>query len=277
MSAGPETEDLRTALAGLARDTSRRPLLVALDFDGTLAPLVDDPGDSRMLLPAGEALALIVGVPDVTLALVSGRSVVDLYRRAGAPVGTVLIGSHGGERGRVGRDGLELDPIRLDPDQADLLTRIGDGLTAVARGRGGVRVEHKPGAAVLHTRMARADEAEAATAEALDLAMSLGVEALHGKDVVEIAVLGVTKGHAVVTLRDELGARVVLYAGDDTTDEHAFGALGATDLSIKVGAGVTAARLRTHDPRSFCEELATFAGALKDDPGIWVSGTLSLG
>ena len=36
---GP-ADDLRTALAGLARDTARRPLLVALDFDGTLAPLI---------------------------------------------------------------------------------------------------------------------------------------------------------------------------------------------------------------------------------------------
>ena len=263
MTAGPgPTDDLRTALAGLARDTARRPLLVALDFDGTLAPLVDDPDDSRMLPAAAEALALIAGVPDVTLALVSGRSVVDLHHRAGAPVGTVLIGSHGAECGRVGPYGLELDPIRLDPEQTDLLTRIGAGLTAAARGRHGVWVQYKPAAVVLHTRMAGAVEAEAATAQALTLAMSLGVDALHGKDVLEISVLGVTKGHALVTLRDELGARVVLYAGDDTTDEYAFAELAATDLSVKVGAGETAARMRTGDPRSFCEELAAFAGAL---------------
>jgi trehalose 6-phosphate phosphatase len=264
MTTGPgPTDDLRTALAGLARDTARRPLLVALDFDGTLAPLVDDPDDSRMLPAAAEALALLVGVPDVTLALVSGRSVVDLHHRAGAPVGTVLIGSHGAECGRVGPSGLELDPIRLDPEQTDLLTRIGAGLTAAARGRDGVWVQHKPAAVVLHTRMAQAVEAEAATAQALTLATSLGVDALQGKDVVEISVLGVvTKGHALVTLRDEIGARVVLYAGDDTTDEYAFAELAATDLSVKVGAGETAARMRTGDPRSFCEELAAFAGAL---------------
>ena len=263
MTTGPgATDDLRTALAGLARDTSRRPLLVALDFDGTLAPLVDDPDDSRMLLPASDALALIVGVPGVTLALVSGRSVIDLHRRARAPVGTVLIGSHGGERGRVGRDGLELNPIRLDPEQTDLLARIGARLTAAAQGRDGVWVQHKPAAVALHTRMAGAEEAAAATAQALELAGSPGVAALHGKDVVEVSVLSVTKGDALVRLRDEFGARVVLYAGDDTTDEDAFAVLGASDLSIKVGAGETAARLRTEDPGSFCEELATFAVAL---------------
>jgi len=263
VTAGPgSAAGLRVALAALARDTTRRPLLVALDFDGTLAPLVDDPDDSRMVPRAVEALALIAEVPDVALALVSGRSVVDLHRRAGAPVGTVLIGSHGGERGRVGPYGLDLDPIQLDPAQSDLLTRIGAGLATAARGRDGVWVQHKPAAAVLHTRMAGTADAEAATAQALALATSLGVDALHGKDVVEIAVLGATKGHALVTLRRELGAAVVLYAGDDTTDEHAFAELAATDVSIKVGAGQTVAQLRVDDPRSFCEELATFAGAL---------------
>jgi trehalose-phosphatase len=256
------TDELRTALTGLARDTARRPLLVALDFDGTLAPLVDDPDDSRMLPAAAEALALISGVPNITLALVSGRSVVDLHRRTGAPAGTVLIGSHGAERGRVGPSGLELDPIRLDPEQMGLLARIGAGLDAAALGREGVWVQRKPAAVVLHTRMATGVQAEAATAQALGLATSLGIDALQGKDVVEIAILGVTKGHALVTLREELGARVVLYAGDDTTDEHAFAELAATDLSVKVGAGQTVARMRTEDPRSFCEELAAFAGAL---------------
>lgn len=263
LTTGPgPTDELRTALARLARDTTRRPLLVALDFDGTLAPLVNDPEDSRMLPSAAVALALIAGVPDVTLALVSGRSVVDLHRRAMAPVGTVLIGSHGAERGRVGPYGLELDPLRLDPEQTDLLTRVGAGLTAAARGRDGVWVQHKPAAVVLHTRMAGVVETEAANAQALALANSLGVDALHGKDVVEMAVLSVTKGHALAKLRDELGARVIVYAGDDTTDEQAFAELAATDLSVKVGAGDTVARLRAEDPGSFCEELAAFASAL---------------
>ncbi len=263
MTAGAaRTDQLRTALGLLAGDAARRPLLVALDFDGTLAPLVDDPDDSRMLPAAAEALALICGVPDVTIALVSGRSVVDLYSRAGAPVGTVLVGSHGAERGRVGPYGLEVDPIRLDPEQTDLLTRIGDGLTAAARGRAGVWVQHKPAAVVLHTRTAGAVDAQEATEQALTLAASLGVDALNGKDVVEICVLSATKGHALATLRDELGARVVLFAGDDTTDEQAFAELDVTDLSVKVGAGRTAARLRTEDVWSFCEELAAFARAL---------------
>ncbi|HEY8721740.1 trehalose-phosphatase [Pengzhenrongella sp.] len=265
MSAGTVNEpvdDLTAGLADLAADDARRPLLVALDFDGTLSPLIDDPDLSRMLPRGAEALTVLAGAAGVALALVSGRSLVDLHRRSAAPVGTVLIGSHGGERGRVGPYGLERDAIRLEPAQAELLIRLGSGLTAAARGRDGVWVQNKPAAAVLHTRMAGKADAAAATTLAVDLASSLGAEAMRGKDVVEISVLHVTKGEALAALRDELGAVVVLYAGDDTTDEHAFEVLAPTDVTIKVGAGPTVARLRAADPSSFCEHLAGFARSL---------------
>lgn len=254
--------DLTAALAELARDTARRPLLVALDFDGTLAPLVDDPETSQMLSAAATALVDLVAAPGVDLALISGRSVIDLHRRAAAPVGTVMIGSHGGERGLVGTYGLERSDIALEQKQEELLIRVGAALAAVARGRDGVWVQHKPAAAVLHTRLATAAVAQAATEQSLALAESLGATALHGKDVVEIAVVSATKGSALAALRDELGAAVVLYAGDDTTDEHAFAVLGEGDLTIKVGDGPTVARLRSADPAAFCDELAGFARAL---------------
>ena len=253
---------LTAAFAELAADPARRPVLIALDFDGVLAPLRDDPDLSAVLPRGAAALAELADRPGVTLALVSGRSVVDLHRRADPPVGTLLVGSHGGERGRAGEHGLEREPIRLDSDQGDLLTRIGAGLAAAARGRDGVWVQHKPAAAVLHTRMAGPADAAAATALALDLAASLGVEPLHGKDVVEVAVLHATKGQAVVTLRDEVSAAVVVYAGDDTTDEHAFAVLGPKDLAIKVGAGESLAGLRASDPEEFCAQLEAFAAAL---------------
>lgn len=263
MTATTADDDLGAALAALASDRVRRPLLVALDFDGTLAPLVDDPDKSRALPAAVTAMESLAGrAPEVLLALVSGRSVVDLHGRAGAPVGTLLVGSHGNERGRVGEHGLEREPLQLDPAQAELLAAVGAGLTAAARGRDGVWVQHKPAAVVLHTRLAMPDVAEAATAEGLALAATLDVPALHGKDVVEISVVRASKGDALAALRTELGAAVVLYAGDDTTDEHAFAVLGPDDLSVKVGPGATVARLHASDPQVFCTQLADFARAL---------------
>jgi trehalose 6-phosphate phosphatase len=253
-----------TALRELARDGARRPLLVALDFDGTLAPLVDDPDTSRALPAAVDALRALADVPGVTLALVSGRSLADLHRRAEVPVGTVLIGSHGGETGHAGEHGLVHDPIELTAEQDALLVRVGAGLQRAARGRDGVWVQHKPAAAVLHTRLAEPDDAEAATAEGLAVAAELGVDALHGKDVVEVSVLTVTKGGALRQLREELGARAVVYAGDDTTDEHAFADLTPDDLTVKVGTGRTVARYRLADPNALAEALARFATDLAD-------------
>jgi trehalose 6-phosphate phosphatase len=237
-------------------------VLVALDFDGTLAPLVDDPDTSRALPDAVTALRALAAVPDVTVALVSGRSLVDLHRRAEVPAGTVLIGSHGGERGRAGEHGLVHDPMQLTPEQDALLVQVGAGLQRAARGRDGVWVQHKPAAAVLHTRLAEPADAEAATRVALEVAAELGVQPLHGKDVVEVPVLSVTKGQALQLLREDVGAVTCVYAGDDVTDEHAFAELGETDVTVKVGPGETVARYRVSDPDALCEVLAAFAAAL---------------
>ena len=78
-------DDLAAALAALAADPARRPLLVALDFDGMLAPLQDDPSASRILPGGVDALARLAGTPGVALALVSGRAMADLHTLAQVP------------------------------------------------------------------------------------------------------------------------------------------------------------------------------------------------
>lgn len=263
------TDDLRAALRAVVADPARRPLLVALDFDGTLAPLQDDPEASRLLPEAVTALRDLAAHPGaVRLALVSGRPAADLHRLADVPAGTVLIGSHGAERARVGEHGLDRDVLTLTDDQSDRLTRLGGEMQAVARGRDGVWVETKPAAVVVHTRMADAGTGEAAEREALGVGQRLGSVTLHGKKVVEVSVLDADKGAALVALRDELGAGAVLSAGDDVTDEHAFEALGPDDLTVKVGDGSTAARYRVPDPEALAGLLAALAADVAAaDPG----------
>ncbi|MBT0993159.1 trehalose-phosphatase [Cellulomonas sp. DKR-3] len=262
MSDRPDGPTVHDALVGLAQDAGARPLLVALDFDGTLAPLQDDPSRSR-ILPEGVApLASLVTHEGVALALVSGRALHDLHALAEVPAGTYLIGSHGAERARVTRHGLDRDVVQLSDEQADRLAELGAQASAVARGRDGVWVESKPTAVVVHTRLAERADAEAAEAAALELGERLGSGVLHGKDVVEISVLHASKGEALTALREELGARVVVYAGDDVTDEHAFEALGADDVTIKVGAGDTLARHRAADPQEMVAALGALSAAL---------------
>ncbi|MFI2753148.1 trehalose-phosphatase [Cellulomonas sp. P22] len=255
--------DLDHALAALAADGSRRPVLLALDFDGVLAPLQDDPNESR-ILPAGvEVLADLAATPGIVLALVSGRAMSDLHALAEVPVGTLLVGSHGAERARVAPFGLDRDVVQLSDEEADRLATLGAEVAAVARGREGVWVETKPTGVVVHSRLADDDVAHSAEQQALEVGHRLGTGVLHGKDVVEITVLHASKGEALEALRDELDAPVVIYAGDDVTDEKAFAVLGPDDVTIKVGPGETVARFRVADPEDVVAVLARFRDALR--------------
>jgi len=252
------TDDLTGTFDRIARV---RPLLVALDFDGTLAPLMDDPATSRMVDDAPEVLAALTALDGVAVALVSGRAMNDLHALTQMPAGTYLVGSHGAERARVTTFGLDRDVVRLTDEQADRLAELGAAAADIARGRDGVWVETKPTAVVVHTRLAQDRDATAAEDEALRLGDRLGEGVLHGHDVVEISVLHASKGEAIDALRDELGAAVVVFAGDDVTDEHAFEALGADDVAIKVGRGDTRAPHRVADPDALVAALRHLADA----------------
>lgn len=266
------------AFAGpAAPPATRRVRLVALDFDGTLAPLVDDPAASTMT-PAARAaverLAALAARPtagdgdEVRVALVSGRNLSDLAERSGAPAGTYLVGSHGAETGRVTPHGVDAVPLRLTDAQADVLARLREGMQDAVDGRRGAWVQDKPSAAVLHTRRCGADVAGAAEADVDAVAARLGLHAMHGKDVVEVAVVPTSKGIAVERLREELEEGdddlrgIVLYAGDDTTDETAFEVLGPEDLGVKVGPGPTRATERVADADQLAALLEHLADAL---------------
>src|SRR5450756_1961668 len=124
MSAAPAETALDTALAGLAARMKRPVLLVALDFDGTLTPLRDDPDRSRILRSGVAALRTLATRSGVEIALVSGRAVADLYLRADVPVGTHLVGSHGAERGIATADGVTSVAVTLDTAQQLSLIHI---------------------------------------------------------------------------------------------------------------------------------------------------------
>jgi trehalose 6-phosphate phosphatase len=239
---------------------AHRPLLVALDFDGVLAPLVDDPTSSRPLPEAMAAVRRLAAAEGVTVALVSGRARGDLLRLAGVTDGDLIsvVGSHGAE---FGPDAGGLPG--LDDRARARLAEVRAELQRIADRHAGVRVEDKPTAAVLHTRRAAsAETAAAATAAALTaLAGQAEVYLTQGKDVVEVAVTRVSKGVAVQRLRDGVGPSCrVLYVGDDVTDETVFASLGEGDVGVKVGEGETAAEFRVADPNAVRDLLSTLAG-----------------
>ncbi|WP_255364934.1 trehalose-phosphatase [Cellulosimicrobium sp. I38E] len=263
------------AVRAFAADGSDSPhaRLVALDFDGTLAPLVDDPHAARMAPSARAAvdrLGRVLAGTTTRLALVSGRHLADLAERSEPPVGTFLVGSHGAETGVVTPSGLEAVPLELTADQADALATLRAGLADAVAGREGAWVQDKPSAAVLHTRLASPADTRAAEDVADAVAERLGLHAMHGKDVVEVAVVETSKGEAVDRLRDVVGQDAgladgrtrVLYAGDDTTDETAFAVLGPGDLGVKVGDGETRATVRVPDADGLAAALDLLADLL---------------
>jgi trehalose 6-phosphate phosphatase len=227
--------DLVRALDGAAA-TAR--LLVASDFDGTLAPIVSNPADARPLAGAADALRTLAALPSTTVALVSGRALETLRTLSSMPPPIHLIGSHG----------AEFDTGFAHQIDGDLLDRITAGLTAIAADRPGVTVEPKPASVALHVRNASAADGRAALDAAHAAAPEWNAELTEGKSVLEFAVISTDKGEAIDIIRDRDDATAVVFFGDDVTDEKAFRRMRACDVGVKVGPGDTLAAYRVDSP-----------------------------
>jgi trehalose-phosphatase len=261
--------DLVEAVRRLA---GRPRVLVGVDFDGTLAPLVADRDDARPLPAASSALHRLAAAPDTWVAFVSGRTLADLRRLADPPPAAVLVGSHGAEvKLPGGADRLATGTAggpsgELDAAAAALLARVTRAVAAIVHEHPGTVIETKPTTAVLHTRRSSREVAQ----RAVDAALTgpgrwPGVYVVPGKEVVELAVTAVSKGVALQRLQVVLGIPPggALYAGDDVTDEGAFAVLdpGAGDVTVKVGDGETAAGHRLPGPQQVAELLTLLAAA----------------
>lgn len=221
-------------------------LLVASDFDGTLAPIVSDPAAARPLRAAADALIALADLPSVSIALISGRALATLRELSAMPSTVALVGSHG----------AEFETGFAHHIDRGLLQRIVDDLAAIADGRPGVTVETKPASVALHVRNASAADGAAALAAARAAAPSWDAEMTTGKMVLEFAVISTDKGEAVDILRDRADATAAVFFGDDVTDEKAFDRMRSGDAGVKVGPGETLARYRVDTPEDVAAALA---------------------
>ena len=122
----------RTATATAARSSrrsralAREPhLLVACDYDGTLAPIVDVPGDARPQRESVAALRALAALAETSVAVISGRSLHDLAALSRLPEEIHLVGSHGTE--------FDVGFARaLAPEALALRDRVTDELHAIA-------------------------------------------------------------------------------------------------------------------------------------------------
>jgi trehalose 6-phosphate phosphatase len=246
------------ALIGALRELARvRRLLVALDFDGTLAPEVDSPEQARALPEARAAVLRLLELPNTRVALVSGRSLRSLIEVADLPDDTLLVGSHGIEI-RLDEPG---DTVSLNTAELEQVEVLHEVLGEVAEAIDQVWLEPKPAGFALHTRLATEHNSRVAHLVALSEAQAEveNVTVREGKNVLEFSVRSTTKGEAVEHLRRYTAADAVFYAGDDVTDEDAFAALLAHDVGVKSGAGATEAAFRVDGPEEIALVLSTLA------------------
>lgn len=210
--------------------------VIGLDFDGTLAPIVDDPAAARAHPAAASVLARLAPLVH-SIVIVTGRPAAVAIEYGGfAPIdGLVVLGQYGLERWEGGR----LTAPDPPPGVAEARTKL-PPLLAAARAPAETFIEDKGQALAVHTR--RCAEPQVAldrlrsVIEALAVRTGLVVE--PGRFVLELRPPGVDKGLALRRyVAERPAARAVLYAGDDLGDLAAFDAVDA----LRAGgiAGVT--------------------------------------
>ena len=224
----PGAEDRYAALVAAAAST-----VVGLDFDGTLAPIVDDP-DSAHIHP--DAAAVLLELSDVVraVAVITGRPA----RKVLALGGLEEVGREIGETGRelfvFGQYGFE----RWSSTRRRVVSpRPPQGLSGFLRelpptlrdaDAGDAYVEDKGLAIAVHTR--RLDDPVAAferlEPRLRDLAERHGMVVEPGRNVIEARSPGTDKGTVVRDLAREVDAGGFLFAGDDLGDLEAFEAVG---------------------------------------------------
>ena len=226
-------------LPRLLRPFAERPeqSVVIVDFDGTLAPIVDDPAAARPLPGAADALARLAGRLR-RVAIVSGRPVA--FLRMAVPVeGVTLVGQYGVERVEGGK-------VVVDPAAAAYAGAVSAAAAEAEAALPGLVVERKEGIAVtLHWRRAPELE-EPARALGHRLAARHGLDLQPGRLALELRPpVGVDKGTAAASLA--AGASAALMAGDDSGDVAAFAAL---DRLTAEGALAHALRVAVRSPEA---------------------------
>ncbi|AIR99071.1 trehalose-phosphatase [Streptomyces glaucescens] len=225
------TTDLPEPVTPQGRDGLRALLarpgeaVIALDFDGTLAPIVADPEQARAhpdAVPALTALAPKVAA----VAVITGRPAEVAVRHGGfADVPglehLVVLGHYGAERWDAATGKVTA------PDLHPGVAAVRAALPGLLAGLEGVRTEDKGHAVAVHTRRAADPQAafDALRTPLGDLAVRHGLIVEPGRMVLELRPPGMDKGVALERFVRETGARVVLYAGDDLGDLPAYGAV----------------------------------------------------
>lgn len=242
-------------------------LVLLLDFDGTLAPIVSRPEAAALPPDTADALRRLRQDPAVRMALVSGRGLADVRERAGMEE-VAIAGNHGMEIEGPGISETHAEARAARP----ALDAVADALRPEVARIPGAILEDKGLTLSVHDRMVDPQDRPRLREAVLAAAAPRSeLRVTEGKRVLEIRPrVDWHKGRAVEFLLRHLrpapGAPV-LYLGDDTTDEDAFRALASRDgagdgvLVTEEPARDTAAGWTLRDPAEVGRFLRTLADA----------------
>jgi trehalose 6-phosphate phosphatase len=228
---------------------ARARALLAFDFDGTLAPIVDDRTQAQLRC---ETRALLRATALLyPCAVVSGRTRADVAARVSDVPLVAIVGCHGAEPG-------------FGPLDRSLARRVASWRAELERslcGYEGIEIEDKRFSIALHHRRAHswrdAERDARSAASALEGAVVFGGIAAVNVVPEEAP----TKGDAIRELCARLGTRAAVYVGDDRTDEEAFRS-EAVGVSVRIGAVAdTAAAYSIPDQRDLDDLLRALIDA----------------
>ncbi|MEJ2185368.1 MAG: trehalose-phosphatase [Gemmatimonadota bacterium] len=235
-------------------------MLVAVDFDGTLSPIVERPEDATILPAARSALWDLARRADTVVAVVSGRGLTDVRGRVGLD-GLYYAGNHGLEI-----EGPDLE--RVHPAAAAARPRLeamARQLSAELSAETGVQVEDKGLTLSVHYRRAGTGAAERVRPVVYRVCDAPGLRVTEGKKVLEVRpAVDWDKGRATSYLLEVVvpPATPALFIGDDRTDEDAFRVLGEAGAGVLVSASPpadTAASAYVRSPAEVAELLEGLA------------------
>jgi trehalose 6-phosphate phosphatase len=199
--------------------------LLALDFDGTLAHIVDDPATAYAHEHAVSALGRLAPMLG-RVAIVTGRPVHQVVELGGfhdrpGLESLVVFGQYGAERWDAA-DGRPVPSALAEPVR-EVMAELPGWLAA--HGVPDARLEDKGLAVAIHTRGLTPGSLDALVEPLGRLAEAYGLHLEPGREVLELRMSGWDKGRVVEALVAEFGSRHVVFAGDDLGDIPAFDAV----------------------------------------------------
>jgi trehalose 6-phosphate phosphatase len=221
----------------------RADLAFFLDVDGTLLPIAETPNAVSPSTSVCALLTKLMAASGGAIALISGRSLVELDRLF-CGLHLPAAGQHGCER-RDARGRI----TRIEPHVASL-NALRNLMYEMAGADVRLLLEDKGASLALHYRRApeRGPELMANLQQVLNGYPQFGLQ--PGKMVLEVRPIGISKAHAVQAFMAEpqFLRRIPVFIGDDLTDEDGFSMVNELGgISIKVGSGNSVACYRAAD------------------------------